>query len=135
IWVAKQVAENKFKEIKNMGAPINTPFDEEGVFVAPDGNTLFFSSNGHKGMGGFDVYKSIKNEDGTWSPPINMGHPINSPADELFYHPTAASMVAIYSTIRCDSYGGLDIYKVQIDPRITFKLIGSVTDSEDGSIL
>ncbi len=135
IWVAKQVAENKFKEIKNLGAPINTPFDEEGVFVAPDGNTLFFSSNGHKGMGGFDVYKSTKNEDGTWSHPINMGHPINSPSDELFYHPTADTMVALYSTIRGDSYGGLDIYKIQIDPRIPFKLIGSVTDSEDGSIL
>ncbi len=135
IWVSHQKGDYRFKKAKNMGKTINTAFDEEGVFVTPDGNTLFFSSKGLKGMGGFDVYKTTKNGDGTWNEPINMGHPINSPADELFYHPTADTMVAIYSTIRSDSYGGLDIYKIQIDPRIPFKLIGSVADIEDGRIL
>ncbi|MBI9068083.1 MAG: OmpA family protein [Salinivirgaceae bacterium] len=119
----------------NLGKVINTSFDEECVYISKDGNTLFFSSNGHLGMGGFDVYKSEKGLDGEWETPQNMGHPINSPADELFYKPTADTMVALYSTIRPDSYGGLDIYKIQLDPRIPFKLIGSVTDMEDGTAL
>jgi outer membrane protein OmpA-like peptidoglycan-associated protein len=135
IWVCRQVKENKFKDSKNLGSIVNTAFDEEGVFVTADGNTLYFSSKGRKGMGGFDVYKTTKDANGMWTEPINMGHPINSPADELFYHPTADTMVALYSTIRGDSYGGMDIYKIQIDPRIPFKLIGSVSDSEDGSVI
>lgn len=135
IWMSHHIKKNKYSRPVNMGELINTPFDEEAVYITRDGNTLYFSSNGHKGMGGFDVYKSIRDLDGTWSAPINMGHPINSPADELFYRPTADSMVALYSTIRGDSYGGLDIYKIQKDPRIPFKLIGTATDVEDGNVL
>lgn len=132
IWTCNQISDRKFSKPTNLGPIINTAFDEEGVFVTGDGNTLYFSSKGLKGMGGFDVYKSTKDATGNWTEPENMGHPINSPADELFYHPTADTMVAIYSTIRGDSYGGLDIYKIQIDPRVPFKLIGAVTDAEDG---
>ncbi len=129
IWVCEQKRDNKFSKPKNLGKIINTAFDEEGVYVTRDGKTLYFSSKGRKGMGGFDVYKATKKTDGTWTEPKNMGYPINSTADELFYHPTADTMVALLSTMREKNYGGLDIYKVQIDPRIPFKLLGSVTDS------
>ncbi|HAM99670.1 MAG TPA: flagellar motor protein MotB [Marinilabiliales bacterium] len=135
IWVCQQKREFKFSKPKNLGKTINTAFDEEGVFISHDGNTLYFSSKGRKGMGGFDVYKTEKKTDGNWSEPKNMGYPINSMADELFYHPTADTMVALISTIRDNSYGGLDIYKIQFDPRIPFKLIGSVTDVENGTTL
>lgn len=135
IWVSKQSANGKFAKPYNIGDVINTPFDEEGVYVTEDGTALYFSSKGHPGMGGYDVYKSEKGVDGLWSKPVNMGHPINSPADELFYRPTEDSLVALYATIRPDSYGGLDIYKIQIDPSIPFKLIGAVNDVEDGSII
>ncbi len=135
IWVAKYKKNDRWAKPYNIGNGLNTPFDEEGVYISDDGNTLYFSSKGHLGMGGFDVYKSFKQIDGSWSNPINLGHPINSPADELFYHPTRDSMVALYSTIRGDSYGGLDIYKIQIDPRKPFSLIGSVTDIESGDVI
>lgn len=135
IWVAKHKKKNKWGKPKNLGKVINTPFDEEGIFISKDGNTLYFSSKGHPGMGGFDVYKSVKEFDGNWSKPVNMGYPINSPADELFYFPTADTMVAIYSTSRSDGYGGLDIYKIQKDPRKPFSLIGEVRDSETNEIL
>jgi len=135
IWMAPYIRNQRFGKAKNLGSIINTAFDEEGVAISRDGNTLYYSSNGLDGMGGFDVYKSIRQPDSTWSQPINLGYPINSPADELFYHPTADTMVALYSTIRENSYGGLDIYKIQKDPRIPFNLIGSVTDLETGNVI
>lgn len=135
IWLATMKGKKSYNKPINLGEVINTPFDEEGVNITPDGKTLYFSSKGRKGMGGFDVYKSIKNEDGTWGEPINLGYPINTTADELFYYPTSDSLVALYSTIRGDSYGGLDIYKIQIDSRIPFKLVGAVTDIETGKVL
>ena len=116
IWVCKQKKDKKFSKPHNLGKIINTSFDEEGVYVSPDGNALYFSSKGRKGMGGFDVYKSEKNADGEWSEPKNLGYPINSAADELFYHPTSDPNLALISTIRKDSFGGLDIYKIQTDP-------------------
>ena len=135
IWVSQMSKRGKFSKPKNIGDVINTPFDEEGVSISADGNTLYFSSKGHPGMGGFDVYKSERSIDGSWGEPVNLGHPINSPADEIFYRETEDTLVALYATIRPDSYGGLDIYKVQTDPSIPFKLIGAIKDQEDGSLL
>ena len=135
IWMATEKKPNVYNKPVNLGAIINTPFDEEGVYISPDGKTMYFSSKGRRGMGGFDVYKSEKNSSGYWTEPVNMGYPINTTADELFYYPTNDTMIAIYSTTRSDSYGGLDIYKIKKDPRIPFKLIGAVTDMETGEIL
>lgn len=135
IWMAEPTGENKWGKPINLGAEINTPFEEATVYVTRDGNTLYFSSNGHQGMGGQDIYMSKKDAIGNWIQPKNLGHPINSPADEFYYHPTADTLVALYATIREDSYGGLDIYKVQTDPSIPFKLIGKVHDAESGELL
>ncbi len=135
IWMAKHKKNRKYYKPVNLGNKINTPFDEEGVYVTPDGNTLFFSSKGHKGMGGFDVYKSVRDKNGEWDEPVNLGYPINSPADELFYRPTQDTMVALYATIRSDSYGGLDIYKIKKDPRIPFAVKGVVRDANTGKII
>ncbi|PZX13064.1 WD40 repeat protein [Breznakibacter xylanolyticus] len=135
IYSAQQSGKYRFRKVRNLGPQINTPFDEEGVYVTPDGNTLYFSSNGLPGMGGFDVYRTTKQPNGEWSEPVNLGYPINSPADELFYRPTPDSMVAIYSTLRQGSHGGLDIYKIVHDPRIPFELNGQVTDNKTNKIL
>jgi len=93
----------------NLGNTINTEFDEEGPFFHPDGYTLFFSSQGHNTMGGFDLFYSELTENG-WSKPINMGYPINTPEDELFYVITMDGKRAYFSSIREDSFGGKDIY-------------------------
>ncbi len=135
IWSAKKTGKYRYRKVRNLGSVINTAFNEQAVCVTPDGQTLYFSSNGHPGMGGFDVFRVQKQDNGTWGEPINMGYPINSPANELFYRPTTDSMVAIYSTLRDGSKGGLDIYKIQKDPRIPFELYGQVTDSATGKIL
>ncbi|MBN2164922.1 MAG: OmpA family protein [Marinilabiliaceae bacterium] len=125
----------KFKNVENLGDHINTPYNEESVYVTPDGQTLYFSSNGHQGMGGFDIFKCEKQSNGQWGNPVNMGYPINSPANELFYHPTADSMVALIATTRDGGFGGLDIYKVQKDPRIPFELFGTIKSGKDSSII
>jgi outer membrane protein OmpA-like peptidoglycan-associated protein/tetratricopeptide (TPR) repeat protein len=135
IWVAPHKRNDRWGKPRNIGMHLNTPFDEESVYISDDGNTLYFSSKGHLGMGGFDVYRSERQPDNSWGNPINMGYPINSPADELFYHPTPDTMIALYATIRADSYGGLDIYKIQKDPRKPFSIKGSVKDVESNDLL
>jgi outer membrane protein OmpA-like peptidoglycan-associated protein/tetratricopeptide (TPR) repeat protein len=135
IWFAKYKSNLRWNKPVNLGPVINTKFDEEGVYISPDGKTLYFSSQGLPGMGGFDVYKVTKDKNGNWQKPVNLGYPVNSPADELFYQPTADTLVALYSTMRKGGFGGLDIYKVQVDARKPFTLIGTVADVETGKSL
>lgn len=95
----------------NLGSDINTRYDEEGVFMQPDGKTLLFSSQGHGTMGGFDVFKSVL-ENGKWSEPENLGSPINTPNDELFFATTASGRYGYFASDRPGGLGGLDLYRV-----------------------
>jgi outer membrane protein OmpA-like peptidoglycan-associated protein len=135
IWYARKKGKKSYKRAKNMGSIINTPFTEESVYVTPDGNTLYFSSDGRPGMGGFDVYKAQKNRIGIWEEPVNMGYPVNSPDDDIFYRLTADTTIALLSSRRSGGFGGLDIYVVRTDVRIPFELSGSVTDAASGQNL
>lgn len=135
IWQVQRKGKTRFSRPKNLGADINSSRDEECVFVTPDGKTLYFSSNGHPGMGGFDIYRIDKNDDGRWGKPKNLGYPINSPGDDLFYHPTSDSMLAVFATKRQGGFGGLDLYLIKKDPRIPFELSGTVTDKATGKNL
>jgi outer membrane protein OmpA-like peptidoglycan-associated protein len=96
---------------ENLGPIINTPYDEESVFAHPDGKTLYFSSNGHKTMGGFDVFKTVF-ENGRWSEPENLGYPVNGPLDELSFVINANGKRAYYSSIQEGGYGQRDLYVV-----------------------
>ena len=134
IWFAQKKGKNSYGRPVNLSA-LNTPLDEACVFVTPDGNTLYFSSNGLPGMGGFDIYKSEKQNDGTWGEPVNMGYPINGPGDELFYRRTSNPHTALISSSRSGGFGGLDIYYIINDLRIPFELSGNVTDERTGRTL
>ncbi len=117
----------------NWGEPINlkelnTIYDEEAVFMHPDGRTLFFSSKGHKTMGGFDIFKSVY-ENGKWSDPANMGYPINTADDDVFFSITASGLHAFMSSARAGSIGEQDIYLITF---LTEKPV--VTNSEDNLI-
>jgi outer membrane protein OmpA-like peptidoglycan-associated protein/tetratricopeptide (TPR) repeat protein len=94
------------------GSLINSIYDEEGLFVTPDGSELYFSSRGHNSMGGFDVFHSIRMKDGTWSDPENMGYPLNTPDDDIFFTYDKDMKFAYYTTIREGSLGAKDIYKI-----------------------
>ncbi len=135
IWYVKRKGKNSYSRPVNLGSEINSTGNEECVFISPDGKTLYFSSNGHPGMGGFDIFKVEKGENGLWSKPQNMGYPINSGSDDLFYHPTADSMIALFATKRPGGFGGLDVYKIKKDPRIPFVLSGTITDKVTGKLL
>lgn len=82
IWVSQRQPNGKWNDPNNLGAPVNTPGDEQSPFMHADGQTLYFMSNGHPGMGGFDLYLSRKQADGTWGEPQNLGYPINSDGNE-----------------------------------------------------
>lgn len=105
-------AKGKWEEPQNVGSLINTPYDEEGVYISPDGKHLYFASQGHNSMGGFDIFRSERAENGTWSKPENLGYPINTPDDEVLYIMDKSGDYGYYSTIREGSTGSKDIYKV-----------------------
>lgn len=112
IMLSKLNEKNKWSEPENASPLLNTKYDEEGVFLTPDGNTLFFGSKGHNTMGGFDIFKSVRTEDGRWGVPQNLGYPINTPEDEIFYTTDISGVYGYYSTIREGGLGAKDIYKV-----------------------
>lgn len=102
---------------KSWGEPenlsdINTKFDERGVYFHPDGKTLYFSSSGHNTMGGLDIFKAELQEDGTWSEPVNIGYPINTPDDDIYFVVAGNQRTAYYSSYQQGGYGEKDIYKL-----------------------
>jgi hypothetical protein len=98
----------------NMGDTINTPYDEEGVFIHPDGKSMYFSSRGHNSMGGYDVFKSVL-QDGKWMPPVNLGYPINTPDDDVFFIVSASGAHGYFASAKEGGYGGLDIFKIDME--------------------
>jgi len=111
IYVVKADKKGKWGIPKNLGKVINTPYDEVGVFMHPDGKTLYFSSKGHKTMGGYDVFKSVF-ENNVWSEPVNLGYPINTTDDDVFFSITASGIHAYYSSAKTGGLGGQDIYRI-----------------------
>ncbi|MBL7797605.1 MAG: PD40 domain-containing protein [Saprospiraceae bacterium] len=97
----------------NLGLDINSPYDETTPFLARDGRTLYFSSNSTRSMGGLDIFKSVFDPaTQTWSEPVNLGTPVNSPGDDAFFRLTADGLSAFFSSDRLDSYGQRDIFMV-----------------------
>ncbi|GAB3582652.1 OmpA family protein [Hymenobacter daeguensis] len=95
----------------NLGSAINTAYGEEGAFMSPDGKTLYFSSEGHNSMGGYDIFKSVF-ENGKWSTPENLGWPINTPDDDVFFVASASGRHGYYSSERPGGLGAKDIYRI-----------------------
>jgi len=91
---------------------VNTKFQEGSVYIHPDGKTMYFSSKGHNTLGGYDIFVSYVDDLGHWGKPINLGYPINTPYDDLFYSATASGRYAFIASNRAGGKGGLDIYKV-----------------------
>ena len=114
IYVTHWDEENKeWGASENVGPTLNTEFDEKGVFFHPDNKTLFFSSEGHKTMGGLDIFKSEFNyETKEWSNPINIGSPINTPDDDVYFVLSGNERYAYYSSFRAEGFGEKDIYRI-----------------------
>lgn len=113
---------------------INTPYSEQSVLIHPDGQTLYFSSNGHIGMGGYDLYMCTKNPDGTWSDPKNLGYPINTQHDENSLLVYADGKLAVFASDRPGGLGSLDLYEFEMPeelrPTKTIYMTGTVFDAK-----
>lgn len=118
IWKTTMTAEGEFSVPENLGSVINTPGDDAAPFIHSDGRTLYFASNGLVGMGGYDLYYSTLQSDGTWSEPVNMGYPINTPADEINIFINAHGTVAYIASDKDGGYGGLDLYSFELDDQL-----------------
>ncbi len=123
---------DKWTEPKNLGRKINTKFDEESPFIHEDG-TLYFSSKGHNSIGGYDIFSAAGSGVGRFSKPVNLGMPINSVEDDLFYYVTSDNKIAYFMSLRPEGKGRGDIYKVNYaDSSLYYLTItGNVTNNDN----
>jgi len=119
IWQSVKLPNGEWGIPINAGPQINTKEDEEAPFLHPDGVTFFFSSKGHKNMGGFDIFKSVKDKNGNWSSPENLKYPVNTPDDDIFYVQSTDGKRGYFSSIRNNGFGGKDIYTINFEKAIT----------------
>lgn len=104
----------RWSEPESLGPVINTKGTEMAPFIHPDGKTLYFSSDTHTGMGGYDLFVSRRNEKGEWSEPRNLGYPINTSGDEINFIVAVDGHTALISSVREGGFGGYDIYSFQL---------------------
>ena len=114
IWKTTLNENGRWNKAVNLGNSINTTQDETCPFIHYDDQTLYFASNGHIGMGGFDIFYSRKLNDTTWSMPTNIGYPINTSGEEMNLIVGASGNTAIFSSDKLDGYGGQDLYSFEL---------------------
>jgi outer membrane protein OmpA-like peptidoglycan-associated protein/tetratricopeptide (TPR) repeat protein len=115
IYMCTKDSKGKWTNPVNLGKLVNTDMDEDGVFISASGKHLYFSSNGHAGMGDLDIYRSTYNaEKEMWEKPINMGYPLNSVENDIYIVLTRNEDFAYISSVRQQGIGEQDIYKVDI---------------------
>ena len=135
------ITKNKFGDWSaavNLGAVVNTPFTEKSPFLSPDGKTLYFTSNGHPGYGGLDLFISVF-ENGKWSEPINLGKPLNSDQDDAYFTIGGSGEVGYFSSSRKGTFGDLDLYSIKIPealrPKPTVVVDGIVTNAKTKAVV
>jgi outer membrane protein OmpA-like peptidoglycan-associated protein len=133
IYVAYKNEKGYWEEAMNLGPTINTKGDDQTPFIHPDNQSLYFSSNGHPGFGGADIYVSRKKMDGSWTEPINLGYPINTFDNEGSIAVRSNGATAYIASDRVDSRGELDIYKITLAEKTraykTWYIKGEIVDA------
>ena len=107
--------DGRWSKLKSLGSRVNTWGDEVTPFVAADGQTVFFASNGLESMGGFDIYRTTRNAAGGWTEPEHLGSPINSVDDDLAFAIGAKGQIGYFATRRDVTRGDLDLYEAQMN--------------------
>lgn len=116
IYYSIKNSKGEWERSKNLGPMINTKFDDDGPFIDYDGKTLYFSSQGRQGMGGHDIFYSIYDSASSeWSEPVNLGYPINTPDNDIYFVSTRGGKRGYYASVREDGYGFTDIYMVTVE--------------------
>ena len=114
IFMAERDSTGDWGTAVNLGAVINTPYNEETPFLANNDRTLFFSSRGHYNMGGYDIFRSDLDENGNWSKPVNVGYPVNTSDDDLFFSPAGKGNRGYLSRFTGEDEGLGDIFSYDI---------------------
>jgi hypothetical protein len=114
IWVSQKDSTGDWGPAKNLGPVVNTVYNEESPFLGKDDKTLFFSSRGHFNIGGYDIFYTTMMDNGEWSVPLNVGYPINSTDDDVFFYPVHDGYQAYYAMDIPAGNGLQDIYRIEI---------------------
>lgn len=126
IYTSTFQADMTWSEPRKLPDVINTPQIEESVFIHPDNQTLYFSSDGHIGMGGLDIFFSRIGDDGQWTRPVNLGYPINTYDDENSLVVSADGKKAYFASDRKGGFGKLDLYQFSLYPDARPSLVNFV---------
>lgn len=133
IWVSKRDSSGRWSVPENMGDSTNTEGLEMSPFIHPDNQSLYFSSDGHTGMGGYDLFVSRRDTNGIWKKPVNLGYPINTSRDEIGLIVNARGDKAYYAS-DMNPANGKDIYVFDMPvadrPVMVTYMKGRVTDSD-----
>ena len=136
IYVSHQIEPNKWTKAENLGSKINTSYDEISPFVHANGRTLFFAANGRLGFGGYDLFRSEK-ENGEWQEPINFGYPVNNHEDQFSLFITADGKRGYYSHEEGSKNTSGKIYEITVPEELQIKfrsnyVKGKVRDRKSG---
>jgi Tol biopolymer transport system component len=134
IWMAKRLTKTTWDKPVNLGTEVNSAFDEVGLFLAPDGKTLFFCSNGKGSMGDYDIFKSTL-ENGKWTKPVNLGYPINSDKRDGPFVLSANAQTGYFASNRDGGLGESDIYQVDLTNYAVLEKDGKKVSNNGLSIL
>lgn len=129
IYKVQRLPNGYWSKAQNLGDKINTAFDDDAPFIASDGS-MYFASRGHLSMGGFDIFCATKSDDG-FNNPINIGYPINTPGDDIFFSLDPSGKMAYFSSERIGGYGLQDIYQVVFDDAGTVIYRGELLSVND----
>jgi tetratricopeptide (TPR) repeat protein len=152
IYMSRREGKYSWGKAVNLGPVVNDEYDQIGLFMHPDGTTLYFASNSPKSIGGYDIFKTTVDAKGKCTPPENLGYPINTTGDERFFGVSTDSKTAWFSSDRAGGEGELDIWEIDFSPLLADKeaaekpsqvpkgpalsiLTGKIIDSDAGQVI
>ena len=138
IYVSVKREDGIWGEAISLGPDINTSEDDDAPFIHADDKTLYYSSRGQQSMGGYDIFISRRNENGEWGKPENIGYPINTADDDIYYMVTGDGTTGYFSSSRVGGYGQQDIYTVTLEssgrPTPIVLLKGKITADDNYTV-
>lgn len=121
LYVSKRKPDGDWEPAVSLGSTINTEFNEDAPFISEDGKKLYFISQGHTTIGGYDVFCSTLNDDGTWGVPVNLGYPVNTTDDDMSFTPLQDGKSGYLALYTQDGLGKQDLFKISFVEADTVK--------------